>query len=290
MDIPRAGSGFNFRRALIIGCLLLSSTLATAEQVVYSFGVVPQFESRVLFSIWQPVLQELELRTGLKFRLVGSPKIPVFEKSFIAGEFDFAYTNPFHLYLTEGNQDYIPLIRDGSRMLQGIVVVKKDSPYKKLADLQNRTIAFPSVNALGASLAVRATFPDAGLTAYQPLYVQTHSSVYLHVATGLTDAGGGVLSTLQAQPLELQQRIRIIQRAAGIPAHPVTVHPRVPAEHRERVQKAFLAMSQTAEGQKLLDRIPMYAPVKTDMLTYKDFSRMGLEKYYIKPDHKKDGR
>jgi len=290
MDIPLTGTGFNIRRVLILCCLLLGSTLAVAEQVVYSFGVVPQFESRVLFSIWQPVLQELEQRTGLKFRLVGSPKIPVFEKSFIAGEFDFAYTNPFHLYLTEGIQDYIPLIRDGSRMLQGIVVVKKDSPYQKLAELQNKTIAFPSVNALGASLAVRATFTDAGLTAYKPLYVQTHSSVYLHVATGLTDAGGGVLSTLQAQPESLQQHIRIIQSATGIPTHPVAAHPRVPAEHRELVQKAFLAMSKTAKGKQMMDRIPMYEPVRTDMTTYEGISGMGFEKYYIKPVLKKDDR
>ncbi|HED15536.1 MAG TPA: phosphate/phosphite/phosphonate ABC transporter substrate-binding protein [Gammaproteobacteria bacterium] len=290
MGIPGTDSGFNIRQVLTGCCLLLASTLATAEQVVYSFGVVPQYESRVLFSIWQPVLQELERRTGLKFRLVGSPKIPVFEQSFIAGEFDFAYTNPFHLYLAEGYQDYIPLIRDGSRMLQGIVVVKKDSPYKKLADLQNKTIAFPSVNALGASLAVRATFSDAGLTAYKPLYVQTHSSVYLHVATGLTDAGGGVLSTLQAQPTALQQDMRIIQTATGIPTHPVAAHPRVPVEHRERVQKAFLAMAKTAQGKKLLDRIPMYKPVRTDMRTYKVISAMGFEKYYIKPARKQGDR
>jgi len=278
------------RRALVLCCLLLASTLAAAEQVVYRFGVVPQFESRVLFSIWQPVMQELERRTGLKFKLVGSPKIPEFEKSFLAGKFDFAYTNPFHLYLTEKTQGYIPLIRDGSRMLQGIVVVKKDSPYQKLADLQNKVIAFPSPNALGASLAVRATFVGAGLTEFIPKYVQTHSSVYLHVATGLVDAGGGVLSTLRAQSETLQGHMRIIHSTTGIPTHPVCVHPRVPVEHRERVQRAFLAMSRTVEGKKLLARIPMYEPVKVDIRTYRMISEQGYSKYYIKPARVQDGR
>lgn len=290
MDIPWKGSGLKIRRMLVLCCLLLSSTLAAAEQVVYRFGVVPQFESRVLFSIWQPVLQELERRTGLKFKLVGSPKIPEFEKSFLAGKFDFAYTNPFHLFLTEGKQDYIPLIRDGSRMLTGIVVVKKDSPYQNLADLQNKIIAFPSPNALGASLAVRAGFIGAGLTEFTPMYAQTHSSVYLHVATGLADAGGGVLSTLQAQSEALQERMRIIHSATGIPTHPVCAHPRVPVEHRERVQKAFLAMSRTAEGKKLLARIPMYEPVLADMTTYRVMSERGYDKYYIKPARTQDDR
>ncbi len=168
-------------------------------------------------------------------------------------------------------------------MLQGVVVVKKDSPYQKLADLQNRIIAFPSPNALGASLAVRATFIDAGLTDFTPMYVQTHSSVYLHVATGLADAGGGVLSTLQAQPEAVQEHMRIIHSATGIPTHPVCVHPRVPLAHRERVQKALLDMSRTAEGKKLLARIPMYEPVKTDITTYQVISELGYDKYYIKP-------
>ena len=48
---------------------------------VYEFGVVPQFEQRKLFRIWRPVLDELERRTGLAFHLVGSQKIPVFEKN-----------------------------------------------------------------------------------------------------------------------------------------------------------------------------------------------------------------
>lgn len=290
MDIHRKGLGITFRRALVFFCLLSCSTLVAAERVVYRFGVVPQFESRVLFSIWQPVLQELERRTGLGFRLVGSPKIPVFEKSFLAGKFDFAYTNPYHLILADGKQAYIPLVRDGSRMLQGIVAVNSDSPYQNLADLQNQRIAFPSPNALGASLAVRAAFNEAGLTSYTPIYVQTHSSVYLHVATGLAEAGGGVLSTLRAQPETVQRHIRIIHHTTGIPTHPVCANPLVPAEHRQRVQQALLDMSQSPEGKKLLDRIPMYKPVQTDITTYRAIIGQGYDKHYIKPSGKQTGR
>jgi len=290
MVIPRQGLGLKFRLALAYFCLLGSSVLAANEQVVYSFGVVPQFESRVLFSIWQPVLQELGRRTGLKFKLVGSPKIPEFGKSFLAGKFDFAYTNPFHLYLTEGNQGYIPFIRDGSRMLQGIIVVKKDSSYQRLADLQSKTIAFPSPNALGASLVVRSAFFEAGLTEFMPKYVQTHSSVYLHVATGLTDAGGGVLSTLHAQPKALQDHIRIIYTAQGIPTHPVVAHPRVPVEHRQRVEQALLDIAGTVEGKKLLARIPLYKPVPTEMKIYRAIAELGYYKYYIEPDRSQGDR
>ncbi len=288
MEISHRGQ--LIRQLLILSCLVLSHTATAKPQVVYNFGVVPQFESRVLFSIWQPVLKELEKRTGLGFRLVGSPKIPVFEKSFLAGKFDFAYTNPFHLTLTEDSQGYIPLVRDGSRMLQGVIVVRDDSPYQQLADLQNSVIAFPSPNALGASLATRASFNKSGLTSYTPKYVQTHSSVYLHVATGLADAGGGVLSTLQARPESVQQRIRVIHSATGIPTHPVCVHPRIPPAHRQKVQQALLEMSRSAEGKKLLARIPLYDAVQTDMTTYRMIREQGYARYYIKRSNERDSR
>ena len=35
----------------------------------YLFGVVPQFEQRKLYAIWDPIIKELEKRTGLDFTL-----------------------------------------------------------------------------------------------------------------------------------------------------------------------------------------------------------------------------
>lgn len=48
----------------------------------YTFGVVPQFEQRKLHAIWDPIIEELEKRTGLKFKLLTTLKIQDFEKEF----------------------------------------------------------------------------------------------------------------------------------------------------------------------------------------------------------------
>jgi ABC-type phosphate/phosphonate transport system substrate-binding protein len=49
----------------------------------YTFGVVPQYDQRQMFSTWKPILTELEKRTALSFKLVSSPAIPAFEKAFL---------------------------------------------------------------------------------------------------------------------------------------------------------------------------------------------------------------
>lgn len=100
------------------------------DQIEYTFGVVPQYEIRKLASIWLPILDELEKRTGLKFRLVGTYNIPDFENNFIKGDFDFAYMSPYHSRLAYKNQGYTPLVRDDGKRLFGILVTSKNEWYR----------------------------------------------------------------------------------------------------------------------------------------------------------------
>ena len=258
------------------------SCAATAEAAeVYSFGVVPQFESRKLASVWKPILSELERRTGLSFRLVGSPKIPDFEKAFIGGEFDFAYMNPYHAILAIREQRYQPLVRGGGRPLYGILVVRKDSPIKDVRELAGREVAFPAPNAIGASLLIRADLAQLYGVEVKPAYVQTHSSVYLNVAMGLQAAGGGVMSTLQEQPAEIRETLRVIYQTRTMPPHPVVGHTRVTRADRERVRLAFLGMENTEAGSALLAKVPILKLVAASDDDYAVLLEWGLEKFYV---------
>ncbi|WP_343808236.1 phosphate/phosphite/phosphonate ABC transporter substrate-binding protein [Marinobacterium maritimum] len=250
-------------------------------QKVYTIGVVPQFEQRKLFDIWQPILTALEHELDFKLQLVGSPKIPMFEKKYLAGQYDFAYMNPYHLLKAHQTQGYVPLIRDGSRQLKGILVVNKDSPYQTVADLDKQILAFPAPNALGASLLMRADLMSLFQLEYFPRYVQTHSSVYLNVALGQAAAGGGVLSTLKQQPPEVRERLRVIYETRGMKPHPLSVHPRVPEEDREAFRQAWLKLAGTRAGSRLMALIPMGQPAVATMDDYRPMLDWNLEEYYI---------
>lgn len=247
---------------------------------VYTFGVVPQFEQRKLFRTWRPILDELEKRTGLKFRLVGTPKIPAFEKQFLSGNFDFSYMNPYHVIVAYDSQGYLPLVRDGGRTLNGIIVVPTDSTINSPAELDGKEMAFPSANALGASMLIRADLLNRFKVNVNPRYVQTHSSVYLHVANKLVAGGGGVHSTLKSQTPPVRDAVRIIYTTVDIPPHPVAVHPRVPAAHRKSVQQAFLDLAATPEGISMLARIPVVNLVATSIEDYEIIETLGLKAFY----------
>lgn len=246
----------------------------------YSFAVTPQFEQRKLFAIWKPIIDELEKRAGLHLKLIATLTISEFERELAAGRLDFTYTNPYQIMREGPRQGYIPLARDEAP-LKGVLVVAKDSPIRSLADLDGKLLAVPSPNAFGASLLLQADLERLHHVKMRLSNAKTHSSVYLHVIQGLADAGGGVNKSLQEQPEPIRESLRILYTTNGVPSHPVSAHPRVPAEARDKVQAALLAMGATAEGSALLAKIPMSHVVPTTMQDYLPMTELGLEALWV---------
>ncbi len=269
------------RASAILFLLLLQIANPVFAEKIYSVGVVPQFEARRIATIWQPILDEVSQRSGVKLQLKASPNIPRFEEQFAAGEFDFAYMNPYHAIQANKIQGYTPLLRDNGRNLFGIIVVKKDSPIMSVEELDGKTVAFPAPNALGAALLPRAEFNRKFNIKVKELYVKSHSSVYLNVLLGKADAGGGVQKTLSQQPENIRQQLRILYKTSIVPPHPFTAHPRIDKSIQEKVAAAFLELGNSKKGKALLKKIPMKKIGTASIEDYEPVKKMELDKYYV---------
>lgn len=248
----------------------------------FTFGVVPQFEARQLHAIWRPVLEVLEQKTGHHFEMLGVESIPEFEKAFEQGSYDFAYMNPWHALVAFETQGYRPLVKDGVEQLTGILVVRRDSGIRDVKQLEGKQVAFPSPNALGASLLMRAELKKLHGVSVEPIYVGTHPSVYLNVVLNQAAAGGGVHRSLESQSAEIRDPLDVIYETKPIAPHPISAHPRVPSAVAAQVRQAILEMQNDPAQQALLAKIPMLAPVPTDIEDYKPLKAMGLENFYDK--------
>ena len=258
--------------------LILSATSALAG--TYSIGVAPQFESRRMFAIWQPIIGELEKRTGHQFKLVVPLTVTDFERELEKGSYDFVYANPYHIVRLSQKQAYLPLVRD-KLPLRGILVVRKDSPVRNLKELDGKSLAVPSPNAIGASLLIRADLEHFHGVRMKMVNVKTHSSVFLNVLNGLTEAGGGVEKTLGEQDQPVQDALRVIYTTREMPSHPVAAHSRVDQAAREQVRRALLELAATPAGKALLDEVPMKQPVTTSIEDYLVMRKWGLEAYWV---------
>lgn len=264
----------------LIGLALVLSALAPGParaETAYRFGVVPQMEPRQTFANWTPLLDELSSRTGIRFRLIVPRTMSDFEAGFRQEIYDFAFMNPYHFTVARKDQGYRPLVRDGSRQLYGIIVVRKDSPFRTLEDLRGTQMAFPSPNALGATLLNRSELTIQHGIDIIPVWSQTHSSAYLNVLLGLVEAAGGVMTTFRRQKTQVRNRLRILHETRRVPPHPIVAHPRVPSAHGDAVSRAIIAYATTAAGARVLQKIPMKNPVKTSFAEYEPLRRMGLD-------------
>ncbi len=261
-----------------------SSRAAAAQTPVYILARAPQLAPVTLRKAWQPLLDRIAADTGIRIELKVYPSRPKFEADLLSGTPDFAFMNPFYAVLAKKRHGYIPLVRDDSRSLTGILVVRKDSPITSVQALDGATIVFPDPNAMGASLYPRARLVEKAKIHFNAQYVGTHENVYRAVSLGEFVAGGGVNTTLSREPAGLRAQLRVLYETPGVPPHPLIAHPRVPAPVREAVVEEILRLAQDAEGQKLLEAVKLSDPVRADFARdYRELERLGLGKYMVPP-------
>ncbi|MCB1909127.1 MAG: phosphate/phosphite/phosphonate ABC transporter substrate-binding protein [Rhodocyclaceae bacterium] len=271
----------------LTACACLAGVAANAigagpPERVLTVGVVPQFTADRIDEIWRPLLEEVGRRSGVRLELLPSPNIPAFEDRFEKGEFDLVYLNPYHQIIADRTQGYRPILKDRSRLLSGIVVVRKDDPIKNVAELNGAVVAFPAPNALGASMMVRAALANRFGISIVPRYVRTHTSVYLNTLLGESAAGGGIMATFAEQPPEIRDALRILYQTDGVAPHPISVHPRIPGAIARKLTEAFLRVGETAAGREMLAGIPIGEIGEASQEDYLPLTAMGLDAVYEK--------
>lgn len=251
-----------------------------AEKQTYTWSVVPQFTGTVVHRDWTPLLNVLEKKTGYEFKLKIYDSIPDFEEGFMDGKPDFAYMNPYHAVRAKKEQGYMPIIRDSTKKLTGILVIRKDSDIKSVADLNKKRISFPSPNAFAASLYMRALLTEKEKIEFTPVYSNTHSNSFRQVMLGFTDASGGVFRTLRRERPEIQQQLKVLYKGPSTASHPIVVHERVPKEVADAVQAAILELAKDSTYKEMLKAILIPLPVKADYdQDYQELETLNLDKY-----------
>lgn len=246
------------RLTLVLACAAGS---AWASETRFIVSVVPQFGPLQTHQAWTPVLARLEQATGYHFQLRTYDDIPRFETEIGQGIPDLAFMNPYHMLIAHRTQRYRPLLRDDAERLSGILVVRRDSPIRRVAELHGKEVSFPSPNALGASLYLRALLAEKERITIHPVYAGNHQNVYRQVLRGDAPAGGGVSSTLAREPAAVQAQLRILYTAPDLSPHPLAAHPRVSGAAARKIVDALLALSHDAEGKKLLAAVQLPQPV-----------------------------
>ena len=147
---------------------------------------------------------------------------------------------------------------DGSKGYYSVLYVKAASPFRKLADLKGKTIAYADVNSTSGYLfprhAMRAEGVNPDTFFGKPLFAGGHDQGVIAVAKGQADAGvtwasgvgdpaegysRGILRRMAEQKLVDMKDIRIIWKAGPIVNGPVVVRKVLPQGLKDALVKAL---------------------------------------------------
>jgi len=244
----------NYRSHILALAVLGLFTLTPlgANALERSFAVVPQHGSVSAAGQWQPLIDELSRQTGIRFRFVTAPSVSEFERRLLNGDYDYAYMNAA-LFLEARASNGFRGLAQQKRALSGIIVVKADGP-KRLDELRNEVIAFPSPRAFGATTLTRAELKQKQIL-HSAAYLGTHESVYRGVARGQFVAGGGVKRSFQLLPIELQSQLRILHTTKPSSPHIIAAAKTINRQEANQVSKALQALQHYREGKDALTRL-----------------------------------
>lgn len=280
---PVHPTGLLRRRSVVcgLGAALAAPLVArAAASTPWRLAVVPQLTPLEMTRSWAPVVRTLS-EAGLPCELVVYPSISAFEPEFLRGRADIVYLNPYHMVMARRAHGYEPLLRD-RRLLEGVLVVKKEGWIHDLVQLEAHRISFPSPNALASSMYLRALLQREYRLHYDAHYAMNHRNAVRQVLAGDSAAAGAIRTTLELEPAHVQQALRVIYTTPGLPPHPVAVHPRVPARLRSVLQQALIDLSRDGAGRAVMQGVQMPDPVHASYRAdYAPIEGLQLEKFLV---------
>jgi phosphonate transport system substrate-binding protein len=233
-------------------CAAKNADSDTGSSLILKFGVVPQHTPLELASTWIPVTEMLSQALKRKVVFETAPSIQEFEKRLASGAYAFAYVNPFHYVVFHSKPGYEVLAMESDKKLEGIVVAKAGSSISKVEQLKGKKVAFPSPNAFAASVLIQKALNDQLKLEVEPVYVNSHDSVFQNVAAGLFVAGGGVEKTFSELPSETKNQLQVIYRTAKFNPHPIIYLNSLPPQLVQDALKVFLDMAKDPRGKTVL--------------------------------------
>lgn len=267
--------GYSVVTLLCLGISTVCVAASKQSEKTIEFGVVPQQSASTLAKVWTPILTHLSKTTGHRFIFRTGPDIPTFEQRLLDGKYDIAYMNPYHYVVFNKNPGYIAIAKAKGKKINGILVVRKESQYKNLKDLNRQILAFPAPAAFAATVLPQSSLRQHGVD-FSPSYVLSHHSVYRAVAKGLYPSGGGVVRTFNTVDPRIRDQLRILWKTPGYTPHAIAAHPNLPKSVLKSITEALVQLEQTKEGRNMLNALKIKGFESAKNSEWNDVRRLNI--------------
>lgn len=233
-----------------ISCALLTfGQDGRAVETPLVFGIFPYQSNTQLIAQCSPLRDYLQQAGGQQMEIVSAPDFNSFRDRTRAGEYDIVYTAPHLGRLAEIESGFKRVAITRYRT-QSVILVAKDSPLQKLADLRGKSLAIPPATAIVNMLTIellRGNGLESGRD-FKLLVQDNMQNAIAAILRGDSDAGAAGLAPWRSFPQ--RDQLRVIAKSAEVPGLIIMAHPRVPRETIAKLRRALIAFNDTAEGKE----------------------------------------
>lgn len=249
---------------LIVAVMLLTCTSAygrTNLDAPLILGILPRSSATDTITSFTPLAHYLGRRLGRPVEIETTPDMDSFWRAIKAKRYDIVNLNQLHYIRSHVRYGYDAIAKNeefGKSTISSVLVVRRDSHIRSLADLKGKRIVFGGgKTAMMGYVVVKAMLRRAGLrrTDYRGVLAPNPLNALIAVYHHQADAGG-IGNVLMSMPwidgrVDLHN-IRILAKSRSIPQLPWAVRDDMPRALRQEIQTTLVNMKQNAAGRAAL--------------------------------------
>lgn len=245
-------------RILCLSILLLPCQLKAEESLM--LGLIPSEDSQAMIESSKEVIARLEQTTGMKVKPFVATDYNGIIEALRSKKLDVAYLGPFSYVLANSvaNAEAFSVAvtkKTGTSTYKSLIIARKDSGLKSVADLKGRTFSFVDPSSTSGHL-----FPKAGLLkeGYNPdnhfsrlMFSGSHDASILAVLNKKVDAAAvadRILTNAMARGLVKEGDFEILWTSPAIPESPMVWRKDLSEEMKAKLAKGFAEVKDVPWG------------------------------------------
>lgn len=239
-----------FSMKYILASVLLASSAVCAQDI--TMGAVAMDVPIEMIKRMTPLADYLSKQTGYTVRFRPSPNMDTAVKDLGSNAVQISYMTPIAYVMAREHYQAVPLVRPlthGKNTFHLLVVVRRDSPYKKLEDLKGKRFAFGDPKAFLQP----AVLLDGGMRKQdfsEVAYLKHYDNIAKAVL--LNDFDGGIMKDTVYEKFAAQG-LRVVHTSPPLSSYVFAVNGKLDAKIQEKLKQALLSLNKvTPETRTIL--------------------------------------
>lgn len=231
---------------------LICAAQATAQDTVYRFSPVNQWDINKTAAYWNPIIQYVSEKSGVRLQLKIGRTSADTTSYVLAQEVEFVFSN--HLFSPERDAlGWKVFGRRNAPELRGQIAVPADSPVTRLEDLKGQEVAFAGPEAFIGYKVPYAHLLSRGIDV-KVVFGGNQNAAIAQMFAGKARAVGSNSMLIDGYANRENKQFRILWTSEGYHDLALMASSKVPEKDVRAVAAAFMGMSKDPRGRDILHR------------------------------------